>query len=63
MTKFAVRLAVLAAAAVSALMAQTTPLAYTPFDAQYSAALDRIIMVSANPNNLHIYDGSGANRR
>jgi len=46
-----------AAIGMSARMhAQTNPLAYTPVDAQYSTALDRIIMVSASPNQLHVYD-------
>jgi hypothetical protein len=35
---------------------QTNPLAYTPVDAQYSTVLDRIVMVSANPNQLHVYN-------
>ena len=31
-------------------------LAYQVIDAEYSLKLDRIVMVSANPNRLHIYD-------
>jgi len=57
MHKLATRLAVLAAVGMSAILhAQTNPLVFTPVDAKYSTALDRIIMVSANPNQLHIYD-------
>jgi hypothetical protein len=57
MPKFIIKLALIAAAVISAsLNAQTNPLAYTPVDAQYSVALDQIIMVSANPNQLHIYN-------
>lgn len=36
--------------------AQVTPLSFRPVDAGYSLALDRIILISANPNQLHIYD-------
>src|SRR5689334_1462199 len=36
--------------------AQTNPLAYRPVDAGFSASLDRIVLISANPNALHIYD-------
>ena len=57
MPGFPLKLALLTAALMSALLnAQTTTLSYTPVGAEYSAALDRIIMVSANPNQLHIYD-------
>ncbi len=35
---------------------QTTSLAFRPVDAQYSVALDRAILVSGNPNLLHVYD-------
>lgn len=31
-------------------------LAYRPVDAEYSRSLDRIVMVSASPNALHVYD-------
>jgi hypothetical protein len=40
----------------SALTAQTRPLPYNPVTAEYSNALDRIIFISANPNQLHIFD-------
>ncbi|HEX7361067.1 MAG TPA: hypothetical protein VF283_11320 [Bryobacteraceae bacterium] len=40
----------------NALLAQNSPLAFEPIDAQYSSSLDKIIMISANPNELHIYD-------
>lgn len=33
-------------------------LAYQVLDAEYSKALDKIIMVSSNPNRLHIYDAA-----
>ena len=36
--------------------AQTAGLGFRPAGAAYSNALDRIVMVSANPNQLHIYD-------
>ncbi len=39
---------------------QTNSLTFRPADAQYSLALDRMIMISANPNQLHIYD-AGSN--
>lgn len=43
--------------AVSAALGQTSaPLAFTPVVAEYSSALDRIVMVSQSPNQLHIYD-------
>ena len=45
----------LLAAAVPA-FPQTTMLDYRPVAAEYSAALDRIIMVSGNPNRLYIVD-------
>jgi chitinase len=37
---------------------QTTALTFRPVGAEYSLALDRIIMISSNPNLLHIYDPS-----
>jgi len=36
--------------------AQTTGLSFRPAGAAYSSALDRIIFISGNPNQLHIYD-------
>jgi uncharacterized protein (TIGR03437 family) len=36
--------------------AATNALPYRPVAAEYSSALERIVMVSANPNTLHIYD-------
>ena len=36
--------------------AQVTGLTFRPVDAAYSLALDKVILVSANPNQLHIYD-------
>jgi chitinase len=33
-----------------------TPIAFRPTDAEYSRALDRIIAVSASPDQLHIFD-------
>src|SRR5438270_3679396 len=38
------------------LCAQNTPLTFRPDAAEFSASLDRIIMISASPNQLHIYD-------
>ncbi|BDG02359.1 PKD domain-containing protein [Anaeromyxobacter oryzae] len=35
-------------------------LAFTPVDAEYSRSLDRIVMVSASPNALHVHDAAGA---
>src|SRR5437868_3283437 len=35
--------------------AQSTALTFRPVAAEYSGPLDRLIMVSANPNQLHIY--------
>ncbi len=36
--------------------AQVTGLLFRPVDAAYSLALDRVILISANPNQLHIYN-------
>ncbi len=41
--------------------AQTNGLSFRPLDADYSAALDRIIMISTAPNQLHIYDAATQN--
>ena len=35
---------------------QVTGLSFRPVDAAYSTALDRIVLISANPNQLHIYN-------
>lgn len=40
----------------SAAFAQVGSLSFRPIDAEYSSALDRIIFVSASPDQLHIYD-------
>ena len=37
---------------------QTLTLPYQPVTAEYSYALDRIILIAANPNQLHIFDPS-----
>jgi len=37
-------------------LGQTATLPYRPVSAEYSAALDRIIMIAPGPNQLHIYD-------
>ncbi len=51
---------ILETALVSAVcFAQTSSIAFRPIAAEYSASLDRIIMVSANPNQLHIYEPAG----
>ena len=34
----------------------TSALAYRPLDAKYSNALARMVLISANPNQLHIFD-------
>lgn len=34
----------------------STALPFRPIDAEYSSSLDRIIMISASPNQLHIYN-------
>ena len=36
--------------------AQSVMLPFVPVDASYSTALSRLIMISGNPNVLHIYD-------
>jgi len=36
--------------------AQVTRLSFRPIDAAYSKSLDRLILVSENPNQLHIYN-------
>ena len=38
------------------LSTQTAMLSYRPVSAEFSDALDRIVMVSGSPNALHIYD-------
>ena len=53
------RLCVLCFCAIAALTGakgETTQLLYRPVDVEYSKQLDRIVMVSANPDQLHIYD-------
>src|SRR5260370_30753278 len=49
-------LAVLAAMAPVLSIAQTNSLTFRPLAAEYSTALDRIIMISTGPDQLHIYD-------
>jgi hypothetical protein len=49
--------AVFSTAAV-ALGAELSPLPFRVVDAEYSESLDRIVMVSASPSQLHIYDGA-----
>jgi hypothetical protein len=46
----------IAAAWANVAFAQTVTLSFRPVDSAYSKPLDRIIMISANPNQLHIYD-------
>lgn len=38
--------------------AQPVALPYRPAGAEYSRALDRVIMISGNPNTLHVYDAA-----
>ncbi|MGC2661365.1 MAG: BACON domain-containing protein [Bryobacteraceae bacterium] len=52
-SRFLSLVAVCSAAVVSA---QTVPLSFNPIAAQYSSALDRVVMISSSPNLLHIYD-------
>jgi hypothetical protein len=41
--------------------AQPLPLAFKPIDVQHSKSLDRLVMISANPNRVHLMDpASGA---
>ena len=58
---FSPRLLVAIACSVAILSAQTVPLSFNPSAAQYSSALDRIVMISGSPNVLHIFDPA-ANR-
>ena len=44
-----------------ALDGQTQALSFRPVDAQYSTALDRMIMISGNPDLLHIYNAASNN--
>jgi len=50
-----IRLGILLAYALPAL-AQLQTLTYRPVDSIYSTQLDRLIMVNANPSQLHIYN-------
>src|SRR2546425_13095362 len=52
--RYTILLAITISSATAA--AQPVPLSYRPVTAAYSTALDRLIMVSGNPNALHIYD-------
>ena len=54
-TRFSIFVCCLFVAAV-ATSAQTVPLPYRPVTAEYSYGLDRIIFVTAGPNQLHIFD-------
>ncbi len=49
-------LAILALAFSAQLCAQTTSLTFEPVNSAYSTALDRIVLISSNPNVLHIYN-------
>lgn len=42
-------------------LAQVTPLPFRPVDARYSQTLDRIVMVTSDPGQLHIYDPVSGN--
>src|SRR3954454_18784645 len=39
---------------LASLGAQPLPLAFKPIDIQYSKSLDRFVIVSANPNRVHL---------
>jgi hypothetical protein len=55
--RFLVALSVLSLVMPSgAASAQSVFLAFQPLDAQYSLALDKIIMISSSPNQVHIYN-------
>jgi len=55
MSTIYVRLLLLGASiGVASLAAQPVSLAFEPVDIQYSKPLDRLIMVSANPNKVHL---------
>lgn len=41
---------------IAGALGQTISISFRPVDAEYSTALDRIVMVSASPNQLHIYN-------
>jgi hypothetical protein len=41
---------------VTRALKQISPLNYRVIDAEYSKQLDKIIMISSNPNQLHVYD-------
>ncbi len=43
--------------------AQVTGLTFRPIDASYSLVLDKVVLISANPNQLHIYDPVGLSDR
>ncbi len=58
---FSPRLLATVACFAAILSAQTVPLSFNPSAAQYSSALDRIVMISGSPNALHIFDPA-ANR-
>ncbi len=56
-TPLCVRVLLLASAVSATLIqAQVNSLTFRPLDAKYDDALERIIMVSATPNQLHIYN-------
>lgn len=44
----------------AAAFAQTTPLLFKPVAFEYSKKLDRLILISSNPNRLHIYNPATA---
>jgi hypothetical protein len=44
----------------AAAFAQTTPLPFKPVAFEYSKKLDRLILISSNPNRLHIYNPATA---
>src|SRR5437870_1342081 len=41
---------------VVSLSAQPLSLAFKPVDVQYNKSLDRLVMISANPNKVHLVD-------
>ena len=55
-TRAAFHSVILTTCLVTVAYGQTAALSFRPIDAEYSTALDRIIMVSAGPSQLHIYN-------
>src|SRR5690349_17281319 len=48
---------------LASLSAQPVSLAFKPLDVQYSKSLDRLVMISANPNQVHLVDVASGDDR